>query len=506
MGRNFMAHGRGNFFWRIDRERLSVPPELPSELETAALHVRGVISTSHGTGQFHFQFYATPNMAAQANSPEQFLYRMVPNLEDLDTILECPTGRQDRSRIRCTGGNIRGQGVADRFSKRRGLDERQSIRRSRRRHLPREWRRAARAKAFVNLVETNDDRVVRAAQTDAAFQFVAALAGVPVNDARDETNGAPVQFIRSGSGEDRLGTTYHESGTLWMGEDYTSSVTDSQGHIHHVSNAYVTDQSLFPSVGSANPVNTGMALTRMVARGIMSRFASSPVAALEAGFQRLLSNNFAADGWRYVGPLFDGAIPFFDVSDGGPVIGAGKEAGLRSVLGVLWFSTRSFSDFILRLDFRTFDERANGGMFIRAPQPVILDETNFYNSATEIQIDERGFHFDPPHSFYGHPLNKTGAVYGVFPARRVAQRVVGPRGSSRSGLWNSYEIRAEGANISVLLNGRLVSSGTLPRLQAANAPNAPNADPLFKRADGFIGLQCHTEVIQYRNIRIQPLP
>jgi choline dehydrogenase-like flavoprotein len=507
MGRNLMAHGRGNFFWRIERERLSVPPELPSELETAALHVRGVVNTGHGTGQFHFQFYATPNMAAQASSPEQFLYRMVPNLEDLDTILDAQRAGKIVVGIRCTGETFGDKvspigsrsdvgwmsvnpfgGPGDDIYQENGAELR----------VP---------KAFVNLVESNDDRVVRTAQTGTAFQFVAALAGVPVNDARDETDGAPVQFIRSGSGEDRLGTTYHESGTLWMGEDYTSSVTDSQGHFHHVSNAYVTDQSLFPSVGSANPVNTGMALTRMVARGIMSRFASSPVAALEAGFQRLLSNNFAADGWGYVGPLFDGAIPFFDVSDGGPVIGAAKEGpGFDSVLGVLWFSTRSFSDFILMLDFRTFDERANGGIFIRAPQPVILDETNFYNSATEIQIDERGFHFDPPRSFYGHPLNKTGAVYGVFPARQVAHRVVGPRGSSRSGLWNSYEIRAEGANISVLLNGRLVSSGTLPRLQAPNAPNAPNADPLFKRADGFIGLQCHTEVVQYRNIRIRPLP
>jgi hypothetical protein len=178
-------------------------------------------------------------------------------------------------------------------------------------------------KAFVNLVD-GDDIAVRTAQTDAAFQFVAALAGVPVNDARDETDGVPVQFIGSESGENRLGTTYHESGTLWMGEDYTSSVTDSQGRFHHVSNAYATDQSIFPSIGSANPINTGMALTRMIAPGIMSRFASSPVAALEAGFQRLLSNDSTVDSWRYVGPLFDSAIPF-SMCRTGPVIGAGKD-------------------------------------------------------------------------------------------------------------------------------------------------------------------------------------
>jgi len=508
MGRNLMAHGRGNFFWRIDRNLLNVPPALPSELETAALHIRGVVNTPGGSGQFHFQFYATPNMFAASGSPEQFLYRMVPNLEDLETILAAQRAGTIVVGIRCTGETFGDKvtpigsrndigwvsvnpfgGTGDDVYQENGAELR----------VP---------KVFVNLVETNDDRTVRSTQTDAAFAFVAALAGVPINDARDQTDGAPVQFINAGSGQDALGTTYHESGTLWMGDDYTSSVTDGQGRFHHVSNAYVTDQSLFPSVGSANPVNTGMALSRMVARGIMSRFASSALIPLEPGFQTLLNTNFMADGWRYVGPLFDGTVPFFDVSDGGrPVIGAGLDnPGFDSVLGVLWFSPRTFANFILRLDFRTFAERANGGVFIRAPEPTILDQQNFYNSATEIQIDERGFHFDPPNSFFGHPLNRTGAVYGVFPARQVAQRVVGPRGTSRSGLWNAYEIRANGADISVTLNGRLVSEGTLGRMQPVNAANVANPDPVFKRAAGYIGLQCHTEVVQYRNVRVQPLP
>jgi hypothetical protein len=44
-----------------------------------------------------------------------------------------------------------------------------------------------------------------------------------------------------------------------------TSVTDTTGRFHHISNAYACDQSLFPTSGSANPVLTGLALARRVA-------------------------------------------------------------------------------------------------------------------------------------------------------------------------------------------------------------------------------------------------
>jgi choline dehydrogenase-like flavoprotein len=36
---------------------------------------------------------------------------------------------------------------------------------------------------------------------------------------------------------DVLGTTHHEAGTLWMGDDSNSSVTDSNARFHDVANA-----------------------------------------------------------------------------------------------------------------------------------------------------------------------------------------------------------------------------------------------------------------------------
>jgi choline dehydrogenase-like flavoprotein len=62
-----------------------------------------------------------------------------------------------------------------------------------------------------------------------------------------------------------LGTTSHESGTLWMGTDPASSVTDPVGRFHHLQNAYACDQAICPTVGSANPVLTGLTLARQLA-------------------------------------------------------------------------------------------------------------------------------------------------------------------------------------------------------------------------------------------------
>jgi choline dehydrogenase-like flavoprotein len=61
-----------------------------------------------------------------------------------------------------------------------------------------------------------------------------------------------------------LGTTYHEAGTLWMGDSAANSITNTSGRFHHVANAYACDQSLFPTAGSANPVLTGLTLVRRV--------------------------------------------------------------------------------------------------------------------------------------------------------------------------------------------------------------------------------------------------
>src|SRR5258706_3380546 len=61
---------------------------------------------------------------------------------------------------------------------------------------------------------------------------------------------------------DGLGTTHHEAGTFGIGIDPNPSVTNLDGRFHHVNNAYVAGAAIFPTLGSANPSLTALALAR----------------------------------------------------------------------------------------------------------------------------------------------------------------------------------------------------------------------------------------------------
>jgi hypothetical protein len=501
IGRNLMVHVRGNFIWKITRPALGVPSTLEKELQTAALHIPGSTPTAKGPGQFHFQFYAAPNIFTPAfpgapNNPEEFLYRVVPNIEEFEKILAAQTTGTIENKV-VIGIRTCGETFGDRttpignpnsswisVNPFGGTGDDVYFENGRELRVP---------KAFVNLIETPADKQVRDAQSEAAFAFIEALAGQPKGSATKKDPNAPIEFFSGG--EDGIGTTYHESGTLWIGNDFTTSVTDVNGRFHHISNAYCVDQSIFTTVGSANPVPTGLTLSRKIARSIIERYTEVPNVNNEQGFETLYRGNFKADGWEIVA---SGSQNFFDVQNqNSAVLGAG--VGNKNVaLGVLWFTRKKFQNFILKLDWKAFDIEANSGIFLRTPEPKALDDS-FYNSSTEIQIDERGYDFR--NNVYGSPLHKTGAVYEVFPAQKWAAKVLSSRNSGNPGYWNSYEITVQGNEISVKLNGQLVSAGTFPELLGFADPSNGKK----KRSEGFIGFQCHSEVVQFRNIRIKEL-
>ena len=73
-------------------------------------------------------------------------------------------------------------------------------------------------------------------------------------------------------------------GTLWMGTDVKTSVTNPEGRFHHVENAFCADQSLFVTVGSVNPTLTGLVLARKVAGAVMKRATGKdPIPKLQTG-------------------------------------------------------------------------------------------------------------------------------------------------------------------------------------------------------------------------------
>lgn len=509
MGRNLMAHVRGNFFWRIRRDAIGVPANLRDELQTAALHVRGETQTSKGPGQFHFQFYATPSLTLAAfpgarDNVDEFIYRMIPSLDMIDMIRQaqeqgsiaigirtCGEMFGDKvTPVNTTNSNASwmsvtsGGGNQDDVYQENGAEVR----------IP---------KAVVRMVETAADTQVRQAQKVAAFQLIEALTDEPAGAAQNTMPGRAIEripFKPESDGEDDVGTTYHESGTLWIGSDFRESVTDVNGRFHHVTNAGCIDQSLFPTVGSANPVPTGLALARKTARALIARRDRKSLQLPdEQLFQPLYAGNFRADGWTYTGPARpnSASAPRFQdlqVANAPAILEAGVRGNVG--LGVLWFKEQ-FEDFVLRVEWQAFDLEANSGIFVRAPKPPDnLDNAGFYDAAVEVQIDERGFKFDPPNnSFLGSPLHRTGAVYELFPAQQWAAKALTPEGQNHPGYWNTFEITLSGAQIAVRLNGNLVSEGNLPATKGAS-----NAALLEK---GFIGFQCHTERVQFRNIRIR---
>jgi hypothetical protein len=246
----------------------------------------------------------------------------------------------------------------------------------------------------------------------------------------------PYSYKSDGGRRDGLGTTHHEAGPLWAGEDPTKSVTNANGHFHHVDNAFAIGPALFPSVGSPNPMLTGIALARRLA----DQLATPPLPFVPMDGFTPLFDGISTANWRIAG---DGQ---FIIVDG--VL----ESVPGSELGLLWCTTPTPENFILRLDWLSPRAADNSGVFIRFPHPDSKGYVNTHDVAVdfgfEVQIDDRGF--NPDTSGLNDPLHQTGAIYAFAPSSFVASKPLGQ--------WNSYEIRVNGQHYEVLLNGISVTT------------------------------------------------
>jgi choline dehydrogenase-like flavoprotein len=242
MGRNLTVHMRSTTTVQVKRSALeSAGNPFPAELQTAALLARGETAYGH----FHLQITVADDRTGDA---DDLLFRMIPDIDLLQEILEA----QNADYVAIT---LRG------FAETKGIKD-QPIRNLALRWIDLseyEFDEFGFRRAWVNLAINMAEGRLWNAMDAATVDFVRKLA--------QEDNSA-IRFKYSS--RDGLGTTYHESGTLWMGDDPEKSVTDANGRFHHVANAYCIDQALFPIAGSANPVLTGLTLTRKIAEHIAS--------------------------------------------------------------------------------------------------------------------------------------------------------------------------------------------------------------------------------------------
>jgi choline dehydrogenase-like flavoprotein len=451
MGRNLMAHLRLDFQFKLSRSAFArwLAEATDGTSLQAHLHVASFHLQADGpAGRFHLQVYAS---GAARDNPEGMLYRMIPDSsvaariaadqddENITVIFRaCGEMLGDHTaKVGATGTNwIDLAGVADRDHQ---FDH---------------------ARAYVHYADQDDAPI-----WNHMTHSVIALARQMGADISDDI--AP---HRQG-----VGSSWHDSGTLFMGEPLTS-VTDGRGHFHHIDNVACVDQALFPTVGSANPVLTGLCLSRLVAETVVDRHVpiAPVISGSEAGFTDLLTGPCVMK-WKTNGPglayrIVDGILAM----DGG------------NGLGLLYYDDGElFEDFELRLQWRAHPDEegnptANSGVFVRAPHPPEnLEDGDFYANSAEIQIDDTGF----DGTCFRNPLCRTGAVYGIAPARVRAGRL-SPDG------WNEFRITVVGRMISVLLNGTLCSEGEL--------------SPAHLRA-GKLALQFHTGSVQFRSIRVRRL-
>jgi hypothetical protein len=250
MGRNLMAHVRSDFAVRIHRQAL---PPLPTRVQTSAALVRGLAQN----GAFHLQLTASTSRGGS----DDLLFQMIPDVEELEAHLTNTDPHWVPMTLRGIGEMTGDRTTPVPHPDRSWIDL-----------SPFEVDEFGLPRAYVHLVASTTDLQTWKAMDAAAVALAQAMAGAPDRiqyfydgawQAQPFPLGRPFPEWHRG-----LGTTYHEAGTLWMGDSPATSVTDATGRFHQVSNAYCCDQAVFPTVGSVNPVLTGLTLAQRLAASL----------------------------------------------------------------------------------------------------------------------------------------------------------------------------------------------------------------------------------------------
>jgi Domain of Unknown Function (DUF1080)/GMC oxidoreductase len=485
IGANFLVHLRKN---------VSFTAVLPAALalkdqELAALLVRCRANLADGSPvHFHMQISASalPTGSGGGRS-DALLFQSVPDLDDVRIFSETAPGEVDVS-IRAVGEmlpNLQNNAVTVPLQP---PDNDEFV-------IPRASVSVVRGPAEIQVMNLMDSVIDAVAQQVFGKQVTAA-------------NVQP----------DGLGTTYHESGTLRMGDDPAQSVTNAEGQFHYVTNLYAGDASVLPTCGSANPVMNGVALRRRLAKrlvpegdGIGNPQSGRPIRPF---FQPAMPAAPPAPGM--VIPLFDGrTLTNWRMAGRGTFHAI--DGALQSVpsfdLGLLWCTIPMPRNFRLELEFFTRLLQSNSGVFIRFRNP---ESTGYYNPAWsavfipgisavpagfEIQIDNTG-------APDGAAKHRTGVVYAVnYPGDPNPDPSIPPATpgdfvnpqNAQVLAWNQYRIEVQSDVITVNLNGVDTARYTNPD---------PNRGRFSPTEPTFIGLQAYSNyayVTAFRNARITVL-
>ena len=198
----------------------------------------------------------------------------------------------------------------------------------------------------------------------------------------------------------------------------------------------------------------------------------------EDDFKRLFDGQ-SLKGWQLVAPKGGGYGVTNLVENGvtNAVIYCAKGGGGNLL------SEKTYSDFVLRFDFK-LTEGANNGLAIRAPNQA----GNLAYDGLELQILDAGYKGKlKPEQFHG-------SVYNVAAAKQGALKPAGE--------WNSQEVIARGRRITVRLNGTQILDVDI---NSITDPATLVKHPGLFRPGGHIGFLGHNDEVFFKNIRIKEL-
>ena len=474
IGQNLMAHLRSNLTIRIPRA--SLPAGLPAALASSALFVKGRLEYAPGDfSYFHLQITAS-GLDKPTTDSEAELFKKVPDVDLLDALRQT---NDDNVVITIRGiGEMMQHNPDSGITLSGNLDEF---------GLPR---------AFVRLHQTARDDALWNAMDEAADDVAKIFANGQPYEVFEPPQGPPRIIHKLGPTElpssklpfagrrDTLGTTHHEAGTLWMGGDSGTSVTNTDARFHEVENAYVAGPALFPRLGSPNPMLTGTALARRLGDKL-----KRPKPQASSGFA-LLFDGVSTAQWT-MNTIKN--QPGRDYPGTFHVIDAGLESDPGTDLG-LFYRKIDFINYVLKLEWLAWREDDNSGVFLRFPDPTTIDYNNTafvgVDFGFEVQIDALGRGSPPPGQTVDKKFRTTGAIYNIA-AQTLDESVI----ARPPGQWNEFEIHVKDNRFTVLLNGQQKTEFV-------------NDDPTRGKPDAgsrFIGLQTHTGRVAFRNIQIREL-
>lgn len=192
---------------------------------------------------------------------------------------------------------------------------------------------------------------------------------------------------------------------------------------------------------------------------------------IEAGYSSLFTGK-DLQGWKGAGKAADAC---WKVEDGNLMCTGEKGPWIRS--------DKEYGDFNFRFDYQVSDG-GNSGVYVRVPENGLHHRKNEEEPAAGFEIQV----LDDFAEKYAKlkPYQYCGSLYDICGASEHVGRPAGQ--------WNTLEINCEGQYVTTRHNGIVIVDVT------------PESHPLInlRKLKGYLGLQNHSTVVKFRNLRIGP--